>query len=254
MNQALSPLSMDPSCPVILRLPSADNCGGVSAAAAASRESLQFSFPAVGGSDQNGAAPTCGRKAADNARQIEWPELDRPQVAGACVELAESIYWRLTPGRPSVLAITSPLDGEGKTSLVLALAHDLAERTPGDVLAVDADPRRRELTSRLGVKEPRPDERIWPTNVPSLSVVPCFARSPAGWPDAASIAGFRKQASLAILDCPSLEHAETASLLRACDGVYVVVRLGQTPRRAVVEAARIIRACGAQLLGGIAVA
>ena len=46
---------------------------------------------------------------------------------------------------------------------------------------------------------------------------------------------------------------ETVSLLRHCDGVCLVVRLGHTARRAVAEAARVISACGGRLLGSVVV-
>ena len=42
-------------------------------------------------------------------------------------------------------------------------------------------------------------------------------------------------------------------MLRHCDGVCLVVRLGHTPRRAVKEAARVISICGGQFLGCVVV-
>ncbi len=55
--------------------------------------------------------------------------------------------------------------------------------------------------------------------------------------------------SLVLLDMASLTHAEVAPLARHCDGVYLVVRLGHTARRAVTEAASVIRGAGGRLLG-----
>ena len=62
------------------------------------------------------------------------------------MKLAEAIGRRLPADRPSVLALTSPGDGDGKTRVLTVLAPELARRTPGGVLAVDADFRKADLT------------------------------------------------------------------------------------------------------------
>ena len=71
--------------------------------------------------------------------------------------------------------------------------------------------------------------------------------------DADWIAGMRASWPLTILDMASLAHRETAPLLRYCDGVCLVVRLGYTPRRAVQQAARIISLWGGHFLGCVVV-
>ena len=58
---------------------------------------------------------------------------------------------------------------------------------------------------------------------------------------------------LVLVDMPSLEHVESAAMMRRCDGVYLVVRLGHTARRAVAEAARVIERSGGRLLGCVVV-
>jgi len=70
--------------------------------------------------------------------------------------------------------------------------------------------------------------------------------------DPAWIEELREGWSLVLLDMASLAHAEVAPLLGHCDGTYLVVRLGYTPRRAVTEAARVIRTVGGRLLGCVA--
>ncbi len=42
-------------------------------------------------------------------------------------------------------------------------------------------------------------------------------------------------------------------MLRRCDGVYLVVRLGHTARRAVADAVRVIAHSGGRLLGCVVV-
>ena len=71
--------------------------------------------------------------------------------------------------------------------------------------------------------------------------------------DAAWVEQIREGWPLTLLDMASLEHAETVSLLRHCDGVCLVVRLGHTARRAVAEAGRVISASGGRLLGSVVV-
>ncbi len=205
--------------------------------------------------------PPADPPAGGDGPRVGWPECGRAETARACAEAAQAIRWRLAADRPAALAITSPMAGDGKTSLVIGLAPELARRTPGGVLVVDADFRGAGLTARLawtGGGRPAGSGLIWPTSVPGLSVLPMPSRpQPRGvdrhWRDAAWIAELRERWPLVLLECASLEHAETLPVLRRCEGVCVVVRLGHTARRAVVEAGRAIRAGGGRLLGCVAV-
>ena len=90
---------------------------------------------------------------------------------------------------------------------------------------------------------------IYPTNLPRLSFLAAATVRPAGQCSDRSDRGIAAGWSLVLLDLPSLAHAEVAPLAGACDGVYLVVRLGYTPRSAVAEAARVIRGAGGRLLG-----
>ena len=54
-----------------------------------------------------------------------------------------------------ILAFSSPGDGDGKTSLLLSLAPELAKRTAAGVLAVDASFRKPDLTARLAISADR---------------------------------------------------------------------------------------------------
>jgi hypothetical protein len=83
------------------------------------------------------------------------------------------------------------------------------------------------------------------------------SRSPQGLQsrgfDPSTSEDLREGWSLVLVDTPSLVHAEVAPMVQRCDGVYLVVRLGYTARRAVAEAAHVIRINGGRLLGCIAV-
>jgi Mrp family chromosome partitioning ATPase len=215
----------------------------------------RFAFPAIPpveatpdsrpGSSQE---PACG---------ILWPKCEQPPVVEACAELAATIHGQWTSKQSAVLALTSPGDGDGKTALTVALAPELASRTPGGVLVVDADFGKADLSRRLiqsaGPTDGGPAPSIYPTDQPGLYV----RLSPEGPLSEDLSPGcfeeWRRRWPLVLLDCLSLEHTEPGRFLRRCDGVYLVVRLGHTARRAVSEAARVIRACGGRLLGGVVV-
>jgi len=188
--------------------------------------------------------------------QAIWPKCDCTEVVQAGVKLAEAVCCRLPSTRPLVLALTSPGDGDGKTTLAEILAPELAKRTSGGTLAVDADFRKADLTARLVIPStgvPFGSPLIYPTDMAGLSVLPMSHRRECRGADGPWIEQMRESWPLVLLDMASLEHAETAPLLQYCDGVCLVVRLGHTARRAVAEAARVIAACGGRLLGCVVV-
>ncbi len=67
------------------------------------------------------------------------------------------------------------------------------------------------------------------------------------------VAELRNHYRLVLVDAASLRYPEAAPLAAWCDGAYLVVRLGSTPRRAVGEAAAAIQQCQGRLRGCIAV-
>ena len=203
------------------------------------------------------------------AEALVWPECHDARTASACAEIGRS---HATPvvrrgnrdsipvcslDRPMVVALTSPGDGDGKTSLLLALAPQLAQRIAGGILVVDANFRKPDLTVRLGLPEarrggavcaailggsPQPEAArppvIYPTNLPRLNVLPasagqnegdgrwgrhsCLPRTDKNVCPTSTLASWidelRADWPLVVLDAPSLAHAETAPLARCCDG------------------------------------
>jgi Mrp family chromosome partitioning ATPase len=177
-------------------------------------------------------------------------------MSRACADTADAILRQLPGGRATAVAFTSPGDGDGKTSLLIALAPQLATRVTGSILVVDANFRRPSLTAQLKVPTGEPDARsvlIYPTSLPRLSVLPASENGQSRSLNPAWIKELREGWPLVLLDMASLVHPEAAPLLQCCDGVYLVVRLGYTPRRAVAEAAQIIHGAGGRLLGCVMV-
>ncbi len=207
----------------------------------------KFAFPAIG--SQYGDA------GIDELPYAAWPKCECTEAVRAGAKLAKAVRSRLPADRPSVVAVTSPGSGDGKTTLVEILAPELAKRTPGGTLAVDADFRKSDLTSRLGIAARNHGESslIYPTDVIGLNVLPMSPQRQGRGGDAGWIEAMRERWPLTILDMASLEYAETAPLLRHCDGVCLVVRLGYTPRRAVKQAARLISVYGGRFLGCVVV-
>jgi hypothetical protein len=199
----------------------------------------RFSFPAI------------GEAALDELPYAIWPKCECTEAVRAGGNLAKAVRGRLSADRPSVVALTSPGDGDGKTTLVEILAPELAKRSPGGVLVVDADFRKADLTARLtmSARNPSGSSLIYPTDLAGLNVLPMSRQRQSRGADAAWIEGMRESWPLTILDMASLAHREIAPVLRHCDGVCLVVRLGHTPRRAVKEAARVISICGGQFWG-----
>jgi Mrp family chromosome partitioning ATPase len=246
------PQAIEPVTPVIIPMRSA----------ADTAPQRRFAFPELG-------EPPAESPAGGEGPRVAWPDAARPETARAYAEVAQAIRWRLSADHPAAVAITSPGAGDGKTSLVIGLAPELARRTAGGVLVVDADFHGSGFSGRCRMSFPsrpgRLDELgnssynalIWPTSVPGLNVLPNPPRPQSRgvgphW-EPAWIAQLRDRWPLVLLECASLEHAETTSLVRHCEGVYVVVRFGHTARRAVVEAGRVVRAAGGRLLGCVAV-
>ncbi len=208
----------------------------------------RFAFPEI--------SPFDDEPAAGRSPKAIWPKCDCTETKEACVELAKTLHARLPSDRAWVLAITSPSDGDGKTSLITALAPELAKTFAG-VLAVDADFQQADLTARLSlVSDDSGDDAplIYPTDFAGLSVAPMRIEQQerqsfeAAWLDT-----LRKDWPLTILDMASLRHPATASILGLCDGVCLVVRLGHTAHRAVARAITAIECCGAKFLGCVAV-
>lgn len=232
---------VDMSAPVILSLPRPLHGSG--------ERVERFTFPALSDAqaDDKAAAPT-----------VAWPRCDETETMVACATTADRLLRRLSPRTPVLLGMTSPCDGVGVTSLLVGMAPELAARGWGDVLVVDAHLRKADLTQRLNLPDGELSERpmtVHRTNVSRLFVLPTSVQMelPNGRLDRDWIGPLRRDWSLVLLDLPSLEHRDTASIAHDLDGILLTIRLGQTSKRAVAESARVIRGAGGRLVGCIAI-
>lgn len=161
----------------------------------------------------------------------------------------------------SVLAISSPTVGDGKTTTAINLAGALAQASEARVLLVDADLRRPSMESRLGlVGGTGPGlahlildpvlalDDVIRTLVPfNLSVIP------AGPVGASSYEIFksprlgevleqaRRRFDHIVVDVPPLAHVlDSRVLARWVDGYLLVVACDRTPRKLLEEALNVM--------------
>jgi len=184
--------------------------------------------------------------------------------------MSQYITARLTPHQPEILLLTSSGDGEGKTVTLFSLSKTLADHLHGEVIVVDANFHRPDFTRlwggtfNYGLDEVLSGSRVWQqvvckTTADRLSILPNRGlerntkRHFTAQEWSFLFDQLRKWYQLVLVDGPSLAHAETASIVSGCDGVYLAVRLGYTSPRAVREAVRVVQQAGGQLLGGIVI-
>ncbi len=194
--------------------------------------------------------------------------LDKPMSAFA--ESVRVLRSKITYGVPGelikVVAVTSALPNEGKTTLSLALAR-ISTQSRQRVLIIDCDLRRRSLNSLMRFKEETKflepsDCAAWAQfivqdqQVPSLDVLP-ISDSLNGTNDFFGsdamrklMAEVREAYDLIILDCPPvLSLADARTLVNMADATVVVTRADRTPVEAVRNAIVQIENAGGRVLG-----
>ena len=190
-----------------------------------------------------------GNRLADEVRRVKRPLLDNVRGKGAkSLEYAQRIV------------VTSAVPGEGKTFTAVNLALSLAREPDFEVLLVDGDIPKSDITRVLGL-EGRPglmevlaDEHSQPsdvvvrTDIPNLQVVPAGKRHPL----TAELFGGRRMESvlkglssrgqrLLVFDSsPLLATTESQTLVSHMGQVLVVVGAGHTRQHEVASALEIL--------------
>ena len=163
------------------------------------------------------------------------------------------------------ILVTSPTEGDGKTSVASNLAITLAHQKRR-VLLIDCDvygklhnifqfPVSPGL-SEVVLNEAHPKEVIHATAIPGLSVI-TSGRIPERIGDVvgsqrmrALLSDMTQEFDLVVLDCsPVLALADSAILSVNSDAVLLVVRAGYTATSAAVEAMRHLSTVGARVVG-----
>ena len=164
------------------------------------------------------------------------------------------------------ITVTSTIPGEGKTTVSLFLAIEMAESGKRTVI-VEGDCRRPSVGNML---KSRPmygmsnvllgsaqlDEAIWKTKLPNLYFLDSGSRisNPveliSSKKYSALIAQLKEQFDVVLFDTPPLgSFIESAVLAAQCDGTLLVVRRGGANREKIAECVEQLRKANAKILG-----
>ena len=172
----------------------------------------------------------------------------------------------LLNGQPQhkVVAITSAMPGEGKTTLSLGLAR-IAAIGGQSVIIVDCDVRMRTINKVLGIdpteglQQVLSGERHWRDVVgrddaSGAHVLPASALTSKDIFSSGAMEELVKELSaqydLVVIDCaPVFAVADTRVIASLADAVIVAARAGRTPARALVAAVAQLELAGAKVLG-----
>lgn len=165
-----------------------------------------------------------------------------------------------------VVAVTSPMEGDGKTTVAALLAAALA-RVDASVLIVDADLRRPRLGAALNMPSTGPglaellegsatmDAAARLTPLPGLSIVTTTRRNDAGDLIArrlhAVLLEARERYDVVVLDCPPvLATDDSRTIALIADGTLLVVSSGSDSAKA-TSAAAALDSLGVRVLGAV---
>jgi capsular exopolysaccharide synthesis family protein len=167
---------------------------------------------------------------------------------------------------PRVITITSPVDGEGRTSTAIDLASVVAE-AGHKVLLIDGDIRTSTLADRLGIDqtrgfstvlsgEHRVEDAIQTDVVDGVNVLPAGPIPPNPsellGSDRAHVLleSLRGQYRYIIVDTPPLLEVSDGAILTALsDGSLVLARIGRTTREQLRKAITTLDGVGGKVLG-----
>ncbi len=222
--------------------------------------------------------PILGHIAAfnpDAATSPDFPNLDASLCVGHRTKSMESEAFRglrtsvafSTRGTSQkIIQVTSPVTGDGKSTLAANLALSLAQ-SGKSVLLIDADcrrPRQHKLfkvNARQGIAtvlqgECEPDDAIQPTGAYGLAIMPCGPR-PENPGELLTLPRFsdllevlRPRYDYIIVDTPPLLAVSDPSVVASrVDGVLLVVRLTKNARPAAERATEMLHSIDANVLG-----
>jgi succinoglycan biosynthesis transport protein ExoP len=185
--------------------------------------------------------------------------LQRPHSpeSEAVQALRTMLFSTRTEDSPKVVLITSPLPGEGKTTLANNLAIALTKH--GKTCLVDADLRMPavgvsfRLLPRFGLEHylqgsATLDQVMSPSSeVKNLTIIPAVAPADyatyllTGGPMRALIMRLRERFDFVVIDTPPiLPYADGLAVSTLVDGVILVGRAGQTPRGAITRSMELL--------------
>ena len=206
--------------------------------------------------------------------RITWEQKDSAMSESFRAVMASLLSPARNGEAPGMFVVTSPLPGEGKTTVTSNLAIALAE-IKHRVLLIDGDLRRprvhkifglsnswglTDLQNEMdsGLKLPI-DQIVKPTSVPNLYVLPSGPTAPDGISQLLYsqrtlrlVDRFREEFDYVLVDAPPcLEFADARILARNATGVILVLRANQTDKRMAMAAAGQLIQDGIPVIGTI---
>jgi capsular exopolysaccharide synthesis family protein len=187
-------------------------------------------------------------------------------LAEAYRSIRSSLLFSGDEARVKILALTSAVPKEGKTTTCLNLAVSLAQ-AGSRVLLVDGDLRRGELHKYFGLEggrgfsdiligQAKPEAVIQRTGIPNMDLVATgpFPPNPGEIilrPELQSFLEYAKRTyDRVIIDCPPIMAVSEAGILAAmAEGVVVVIWAGQTSKKLTQLAVQQLKERGAKILG-----
>ncbi len=215
-------------------------------------------------------------------RGISWAGVPSCPVHRTCVEeeaelpadplgdLAGTVLRAMAPGQPACFLFTSPDSDNLGADLLVPLSMSLVRRLEGNLLLIDTNLRCPVLASRLGVEVSRGltdvlsgaadwQDVVRRTVLPGVDLLPAVPFSTPAGPRPSRLnldrllTEARDHYRLVLIRTSSLQYPEVAPMARHCEGVYLVVRLHSTKRRAAREAVPLLRRAGGNVLGCVVV-
>lgn len=183
--------------------------------------------------------------------------------------LRTNLKTRMAKEEAKVIAISSSINGEGKTITSLNLAFSFAEAGGCKVAIVDADLRRGRISHYLGLGRDLPGLTEFLQNpeltvkdvmvrnsVENLYIVPRgkVADHPAELIDSVKfrsmIKELRRHFDYIIIDTPPIMSVADAAVFGAeADGLVMVIQSGRTPKTVIAHAHELFRQAGLNLMG-----
>lgn len=189
------------------------------------------------------------------------------QIAEQYRRLRNSIHALNPEGAARTVAVTSSVQGEGKSVALLNMALAMTEIPGLRVVAVDSDLQRPALEQYLGLPRRQGmvellrgnltlDQAIRRTSVPGLAIIGAGERprNPLqllGSERVRSVVHqLKRRFDYVLIDTPPALVINDASLMGSlADGIVMVVRLGYTPRHLVEQAFTLLESVGGNVLG-----
>lgn len=190
----------------------------------------------------------------------------RGRVSEAYRSVRTGLFFSNRTGDLKVIQVTSPVPGDGKSTLSSNLAVTMAQ-SGRSVLLIDADFRRPRIAKLFNIESDNGmatvvagacelDDAIHASTIPGLSIMP-GGRRPSNPAELLSsqrfadlLGALREKFDVIIVDTPPLLAVSDPSAIAAVvDGVVLTIRLRRNVKPLVTRAARILESVDSKLLG-----